>query len=60
MNCVCLPQQPLPACRLRQITPEWIKTADTITTNTDSSFTRREQWTGFDELDIDLYLPLIS
>lgn len=36
----------------------WIKTVDVTQMNPDSSFTRREQWTGFDELDIDLYPPL--
>ena len=40
------------------IKPQWVKTADVISTNPDSSFTRREQWTGVDELDYDLYPPL--
>ena len=33
----------------------WVKTADNIITNPDASFTRREQWTGMDDLDQDLY-----
>ena len=33
----------------------WVKTADNIVTNPDGSFTRREQWTGMDDLDKDFY-----
>ena len=36
----------------------WVRTADNIITNADSSFTRRTQWTGVDALDYDLYPPL--
>lgn len=35
----------------------WVKTADNIVTNPDGSFTRREQWTGMDDLDADFYPP---
>lgn len=37
----------------------WVRTADNITTNPDSSFTRRTQWTSVDVLDYDLYPPLM-
>lgn len=33
----------------------WVKTADNIGTNPDATFTRREQWTGMDDLDKDFY-----
>ena len=33
----------------------WVKTADNVTTNSDGSVTRREQWTGMDDVDADFY-----
>ena len=33
----------------------WVKTGDDISTNTDGSFTRREIFTGMDDLDKDFY-----
>lgn len=48
------PQQAQAFIRLKAF---WVKTADNIVTNPDGSFTRREQWTGMDELDKDFYPP---
>lgn len=49
------PQQALAFLSLKAY---WVKTADNIITNADGSFTRREQWTGMDDLDADFY-PLV-
>ena len=35
--------------------PFWLKTTDEITPNSDGTLSRTEQWTGYDDIDTDLY-----